>query len=293
MKLTYEEMKHGENGFRIGVYSETLYGADYKYHEDFELLYVAEGTLKIGIEEKVYEAPPGTVFFIDRNRPHYVDKSEAENIGSFHWYAILFDISVLGSEDDLCRVFLENNAFNTILKTDDKLIRHITEIHRIATERNNSFAFEAKSELTALMAELINSCQYVPRNGVRTFSDSCTMVNTAVEYIEEHYSEKIALEDIAQATGYSAKHLSRMFKRYTSVSVIQYLINYRIRMSCRELLYSDKNISRIAVSCGFENISYFNRAFLRQIGMTPKEYRDATDRMYEYSVWDHKRRKHE
>ena len=78
MKAIYEEIRHGEKGFRIGVYSETLYGADYKYHEDFEFLYVAEGTLKIGVEDKAYEAPPGTVFFFDRSRPHYVDKSEAE-----------------------------------------------------------------------------------------------------------------------------------------------------------------------------------------------------------------------
>lgn len=291
MDALYEEMRHGENGFHIGVYSETLYGADYKYHEDFEFLYVAEGTLKIGVEDRAYDAPPGSVFFFDRNRPHYVDKTEAEKRGPFHWYAILFDISVLGCEDDMCRIFLENNAFNTRLKPDPALFRHITEIQRIASGHESGFAFRAKSELMLMMAELISSGQYRQRSGAREFSNSCEAVNAAVEYIENNYANKITLDDISAAVGYSKTHLSREFKKYTSRSVIQYLINYRIQMACRELLYSDKTVTRIATGCGFENVSYFNRTFLQQLGMTPMEYRDATDRMYEFSVWDHERRK--
>ncbi len=291
MKAMYEEMRHGEKGFRIGVYSETLYGADYKYHEDFEFLYVAEGTLKIGVEDKAYEAPPGTVFFFDRSRPHYVDKSEAEKRGPFHWYAILFDISVLGEEDDLCRVFLENNTFNTVLKPDPALFRHITEIQRIASEHGDGFAFLAKSELLQMMSELIISGQYKQRSGAREFSNSCEAVNAAVEFIEKNYYNKITLSDVAAAAGYSKTHLSREFKKYTSRSVMQYLINYRIQMACRELLYSDKTVTRIATGCGFENVSYFNRVFFKQLGMTPMEYRSATDRMYEFSVWDHERRR--
>jgi len=56
-------------------------------------------------------------------------------------------------------------------------------------------------------------------------------------------------------------------------SFIQYLKDYRLTMAARLLLASDESILMIAEEVGFDNLSYFNRAFKKKYAMTPREYR--------------------
>lgn len=279
MEALYEDMRHGRDDYRIATYSEDTWGAGYRYHEDYEILYVDRGKLYIGIEEKRHEAPAGTIFFFDKNRPHYVDETQSGEPGSFHWYAILFNELALGTEDDCCRAFFRDNLINTKLEADEYLCGAIAEMNRIDWSEEKGYEFRTKALMLNIIAHIIETKQYRRRRENRGFSADCLAVNRIVDIIEERYPDKLELEGLAGEVGYSAKHLSRIFRKYTGTSVISYLINYRIRRACSDLLYTDKTITRISLECGFRNVSYFNRMFLRQIKVTPGEYRRASEKM--------------
>ena len=91
--------------------------------------------------------------------------------------------------------------------------------------------------------------------------------------MENHYPEKITIAEIADIVDFSESHFMRYFKETMGTSFVDYLNEYRLTMSARLLQSSESSILNIAAEVGFENVSYFNRAFKKKYGITPSEYR--------------------
>ena len=84
---------------------------------------------------------------------------------------------------------------------------------------------------------------------------------------------KITVAEIADRVEFSESHFMRYFKENMGTSFVDYLKDYRLTMAARLLLVSDDTILSIAEEVGFDNLSYFNRAFKKKYGVTPREYR--------------------
>ena len=94
-----------------------------------------------------------------------------------------------------------------------------------------------------------------------------------IAYIDEHYEQKIELEDIAKIGGYNVAYTSQFFKRQMGISFIEYVLRLRLRDATIRLTSTDDAIARIASSCGFADIKAFNVAFKKYFHVTPTEYR--------------------
>lgn len=94
-----------------------------------------------------------------------------------------------------------------------------------------------------------------------------------LKYVADNYMNKISLKEIAALVNMSPSSVCRYFKQKTKINFWDYLNNYRIDMVVLMMLKTDDYISEICYSCGFNNISNFNRAFKKRIGMSPSEYR--------------------
>ena len=97
-----------------------------------------------------------------------------------------------------------------------------------------------------------------------------------LKYIENNYMNKITIEEIAKEVGLSQSHFMKYFKNTMGTSFIDYLNDYRLTMASRLLLSSDSSILVISEEVGYDNLSYFNRAFKKRYGMTPSAYRKRT-----------------
>lgn len=107
----------------------------------------------------------------------------------------------------------------------------------------------------------------VPQN-----SDS-RRVNKTLNYIAEHYLEKLSVETLSELVNMSPTAFSRFFKVRTGKSVVDYIIDQRIGMASRLLVDTTKSILEICYESGFNNITNFNRVFKKRKNITPKEFR--------------------
>lgn len=105
--------------------------------------------------------------------------------------------------------------------------------------------------------------------------DKSKYVLMAMAYIAEHYSDAdISITTIAQDLGVSEGHLSHVFKKETSYTVISYLTQYRIHMAMEKLRDCRWKVYEVAEQVGYRDVSYFSSTFKKQTGMSPSEYQD-------------------
>ena len=93
-----------------------------------------------------------------------------------------------------------------------------------------------------------------------------------LDYITEHISDEITLENLAEIAGYSAFHFARKFTLAMGISPGRYLSHKRLEHAMEELAAGRLPLAEIAFNAQFSSQASFTRAFHRATGMTPKEY---------------------
>jgi AraC-like DNA-binding protein len=99
-------------------------------------------------------------------------------------------------------------------------------------------------------------------------------IKKVCEYIELNYQEKIQIKDVATWLNLTETTLSRLMKKRTGRSFVNFVNDYRIGFASRWLTETNQSIAEIAFRCGFYNISNFNRIFRKSKGCTPGTYRE-------------------
>ena len=98
-------------------------------------------------------------------------------------------------------------------------------------------------------------------------------IDQVISHLNESYAAKISQERVAEMVGMTPAAFCRFFKRTTGTTFLDYLSELRVSRACNLLIDSNDTIRQISIRAGFQNLSNFNRRFLRQKKMTPREYR--------------------
>ena len=94
-----------------------------------------------------------------------------------------------------------------------------------------------------------------------------------LRYIEEHYTESVSLDALAQSAHVSKSECLRCFRLALHTTPYKYLTEYRLSKAADLLRNTDEPISGVAALAGFQQPSHFGKCFREKTGMTPSEYR--------------------
>jgi transcriptional regulator GlxA family with amidase domain len=99
-------------------------------------------------------------------------------------------------------------------------------------------------------------------------------VNKALDFINANLTEDFSEDDLAATAGMTAPAFSRSFRKHTGMGVVEYVNRHRINLACQILMNEPSNsVTDICFAVGFNNLSNFNRQFLRRKGMPPSRFR--------------------
>ena len=156
----------------------------------------------------------------------------------------------------------------------DLLIYHMAIALKTELERNGSGSkLYAESAATFLAVHLVQHystlqpCCQRQEGGL-----SHCKLKQAVDYIHEHLTEDICLDEIADYLGLSRYYFCRLFKQSTGLSPYQYVIQCRVERAKQLLRRRGLSLGEIALACGFTNQSHLHRHFKRLTGVTPKRF---------------------
>jgi AraC-like DNA-binding protein len=161
-----------------------------------------------------------------------------------------------------------NAAFPCPLVDDSRLARRFVDLHRAAEAGADRLELDVR--LSGFLDDLIAAS-----SGRRT---GATVDRTAVErardYLHDHLTEKVGLDDVAAAAGTSKYHLVRQFHAVVGVPPHAYQLGQRILLA-RRLLERDVPVAEVAARAGFVDQSHLHRQFRRRLGITPGRYAAA------------------
>jgi len=133
-------------------------------------------------------------------------------------------------------------------------------------EQSNTIAelFDiTQDEVCRLVADYIN---------LRSTKDT-RYIRTAKQYVAEHYSKNINLEDIAEQVHMNSVYFSVMFKKETNINFSDYLVDFRLTKAKELLKNYSISISEVGALVGYKDPRYFSKLFNKIVGIKPSDYR--------------------
>ena len=94
-----------------------------------------------------------------------------------------------------------------------------------------------------------------------------------LDFLHASYVDHVTVEEVALVACMSVSATQRMFRRHARMSIVDYLVKLRIGRACAMLMQDRKPISVVATEVGYSNLALFNRQFLRQKGLSPRDFR--------------------
>ena len=247
------------------------------WHEALEFNYVVSGHVKVSTANQTQTFCAGDGFFLNSNVLAAMD-SDSDCIMDSHLFHPVFLSGHFKSvfETKYMDPVTQNRNLDLIAlrgntSAQKQLLKKLQHLSKLQAESDTEFQTRnLLSEIWLLLLEEIKNADSSIFHAPQKNQDR---VLTMISFIQEHFAEKLTLEDIAGSAAVSTRECLRCFRASIHQSPLDYLIEYRIRVSKKMLESTDLSITDIALRCGFNSNSYYTKQFHRICGKAPNAYR--------------------
>ena len=246
------------------------------HHDFYEVYFFLSGNVQYNIESRSYLLTPGDVLLISPMELHQpmfgAEHREYERIVLWIDKQFLEGFSLQGQELTTC--------FDTTVPGHTNLLRPEGVARQYLTFLLENLLAEVASEdpysemaALSLLAQVLVALNRLAKQSVgeENKSGPDATVYSVLGYINEHYSEDLSLDCLANKFFISKYHLSREFQRLVGTSVHRYIIQKRLVMA-KQMLSEGRPSSEVYQQCGFGDYSNFFRAFKAEYQISPKDY---------------------
>lgn len=244
---------------RAGAYNMP----DLHYHDHYEIYFLAKGSVRYFIEDRVYDLEEGDVILIP---PHVIHKTATlMNKGSERIVIAFTNEFIMYSQND--RLF---SCFNTRYFKKPP-IRDLVE--KAESEFLKSDRYSEELIAGYIREILVNLKRLTGESRTEEYSQSGSIIQSAVHYISENYAQELSLAMLARNFALSESHFSRQFKMFTGFGLNEYISTVRVKNAEKLLATTSLPVTLIAQECGFNSSSYFAAVFKKVRGISPGEVR--------------------
>ena len=220
---------------------------------------VLSGKVTMTVDGTSYILEPGALLHVPRGAKLIKKSAERKPVlVAFVYYRILREDSVPSNEH-----------FKLQVENKERLKANIVELKKYNEQPVTTAALKCQLLFFTLLDTIVD--------GVRQHDEKENdySIEEILHFIHEHYQQHLSVTHIANHFKIERRHLAYIFKRYTGMSPLNYLTEYRIRRSKELLRQEDYSITKVAELVGFEDNLYFSRIFKKRTGYSPSAYREA------------------
>lgn len=282
--LKHEAKGHGTLVFPFVVYHTLIplfiTSFPMHWHEEIEFIVVKKGDVIITMNTIDYHLREGDILVILPQNPHKISRYKDKNCEFFN---VLFSLSLL-EPDKNSPLY---NKYFTIYQKREKKLKSYKEAGKIISNElapylndiiDNRYESYTNQELKIksdcfMIMHILNKYLIDNTDNEKALGLNYSKIKPAIYYVQNAYSTNVTVKIVADLCNMSESHFMKVFKELTGLSFTAHLVEYRLQMAANQLKDPGLKIIDIATDCGFNNHSYFSRAFIKKYGVTPNEYR--------------------
>ncbi|AHL71189.1 AraC family transcriptional regulator [Bacillus altitudinis] len=248
------------------------------WHDEFQFVFILEGEAEFHINEKILNIQQGDGVFINSGCLHMAKDAN----GTTCTYICLNVSPHFITANELFTTFVHpymhasQTPFILFNRKDgwpNQIYQCIQIIQRLIEQTPAYYELELNIQLITIWKCLLQNRFQLTYDARK--HDRNERMKHMLNWIHEHYHEKVLLQDIAREGQLSRSECCRYFNDILKKSPIHYVNEYRIQQSLILLQKTDLNITEIAYQVGFSSTSYFISIFKRVKNTTPLSYRKS------------------
>lgn len=250
------------------------------WHDDIEWIYIISGKMCYYINGRRILLNEKDSLMVNSRQMHYGCSYKEQDC---QFLCILFHPSLFGSNKCLLQKYVTpviENAdceylhFHSKQARGKEIAEYLEQIRCLKAGAANAYEMQAIAIIFQLWSSLLQCKELAIPNSKSDCNSDLEIQKNMVSFIYQHYTERISLNEIAASGNVSRSKCCLIFKHYLQQSPVDFLNTFRLKTSCSLLRNTEKSITEIAFSCGFNHLSYFSKLFIRTFGCTPREYRN-------------------
>ncbi|MBQ8281159.1 MAG: helix-turn-helix transcriptional regulator, partial [Lachnospiraceae bacterium] len=260
-----EQRSHGTRTFPFAYYYETIshprYNMIYHWHTEFEIIHVISGEFSLSCDGEGILLGEDECAFIPSGSLHGGVPEDCI------YECLVFDLQPLLKASPACAKIL-NNVYEHQITIDKHFLSdsfftgYCRKIMTLMREKTDYYEFFVQGLLLSLFGEIFSNNCYSATNDTNNRSiKKLKMFKKTLGYIEEHYSEDLSLDNLADICNMNSNYFCRAFKELTGKTPMEYLNYYRIESACELIATTGMTLIDIAMNCGFNDYSYFIKVF--------------------------------
>ena len=283
-----EVKAHETYGFPVNVSLEQLSRYEknsflWHWHREVELTLVLSGEMCYQLNETVYHLSAGDGLFCNSNTMHtgFPDArgDDCSYISvTFHpRFLCGYEGSVLQTK--YVEKITENPAIPGLRLSPSspwqlEILTQLKNIFLLSRKPPQNYELLLQIDLLSIWNVLWEHGDFQNVQSPASTLRHMDRLRKILEYIQQHYSEKITLEDIAAQASICQSECCRFFKKHMKESLFDYLISFRIEKSLPLLRETDLPVTEIAGRVGFSTSAYYAKVFRERMRCTPTRYRE-------------------
>lgn len=248
-------------------------------HNYYEFYFFLEGDVSIVIEDKVHPIGVGDIVLIPPNIRHYpiIHSQDVPYRRFVFWISKEYCNILLSQSPDY--VFLMQHACvrKEYLFHNDLMAFNViqSKVFRLIEEMNGN-RFGRNAQITVCVNDLILHLNRIVHEQMNTKTplEESSLYQNLLGYIDTHLEENLTLDHLAVVFFVSKYYISHVFKNNMGIPIHQYILKKRL-YACKDAIASHMSITEAYLMFGFGDYSSFYRAFKKEFGISPKEFRDT------------------
>lgn len=281
-----KELKaHGTYAFPVNVSFEQLSRYERKsflwhWHKEIELTFLLQGEMQYQVNDTIYHLKAGEGLFCNSNMLHTgspCQDSDCIYISTTFHPRFLYGYEGSILQTKYLNYLTENPALESLALLPEnswqkEVLDELSNIWNLSQTTSPSYEMEVQWRLTHIGLLLWDHVAHHPLTPKTGDSKNTDRLKNILMYIQDHYTEKITLADIASQANICQSECCRFFKKHMNESLFDYLLSFRIEKSLPLLSEQQLSITEISSLCGFSSASYYTKVFRERMGCTPTAY---------------------